>query len=171
VRRYAEGPGRTLGVSIMPARGYGFDKYRPTPKNCIGAPREQCHLTESPVAGRFMAFCADYWREVSQRAWLASPNAPGSLSLFEGRHVELAEHVTRERLIEKLQGQFGPVWRWRTAPGWHDYGDALTMCFVGAAWGGIGTTAGAGHPPPASRPRYVETRRCKVRRAESHWDA
>ena len=142
VSRYASGPGRTLGVQIAPARGYNFDKYRPTPKNCIGAPREQCHLTESPVAGRFLAFNACFWREVSQRAWLASPNAPGSISLPEGRHFEFAEHVTREKLLEKLQGQFGPVWRWRTAPGWHDWGDAVTMLFVGAAWNGIGTGAG-----------------------------
>jgi hypothetical protein len=159
VRRFAEGPGRTMGVPIMPARGFNFDKYRPTPKNCIGHPREQCHLTESPVAGRFLAFNSCFWREVSQRAWLAMPNAPGSLSLFEGRHVEIAEHVTRERLIEKLQGQFGTVWRWRTAPGWHDYGDAVTMCYVGAAWGGIGT--GGAMPAPVRR-RYVERRKCRV---------
>ncbi len=156
VRRYVEGPGRTLGVSVLAARGFNFDKYRPTPANCIGAPREQCHLTESPVSGRFLAFNACYWREVSQRAWLATPNAPGSLSLFEGRHSEFAEQVTRERLLEKLQGQYGPVWRWRTGPGWHDYGDAVTMCYAGAAWGGIGT-AGA-LPAPARRQRNYRHR-------------
>jgi hypothetical protein len=143
VRRYLDGPGRTLGIPVMAARGYGFDKYRPTPKNCIGAPREQCHLAESPIAGRFLAFNADYWREISQRAWLGTPNAPGSLSLFAGRHVEFAEQVCREKLLEKLIGQYGAVWRWATAPGWHDYGDAVTLNYVAAAWSGIGTTSAA----------------------------
>jgi hypothetical protein len=148
VRRYIEGPGRTVGLQIIMARGYAADKYRPSPRNVIGQAREGCHLTESPVAGRFLAFNADHWREVGQKAWLATPNAPGSLSLFEGRHVEFAEQVTRERLMEKLQGQYGPVWRWHVQPGWHDYGDAVTMCYVGAAWGGgIGTT-GAEAPKP-----------------------
>ncbi|OGV61310.1 MAG: hypothetical protein A2498_00885 [Lentisphaerae bacterium RIFOXYC12_FULL_60_16] len=158
VKRYIEGPGRTLGIPTIAARGYSADRYRPTPKNCIGAPRENCHLTESPIAGRFLAFNADAWREVSQRAWLASPNAPGSLSLFEGRHTEFAGQVTRERLVEKLHGQYGPVWRWVTAPGWHDYGDALTMCFVGAAWGGIGTTG----EHIVRRARPAPRRQCRV---------
>ncbi|MBU4212485.1 MAG: hypothetical protein KKD33_07870, partial [Verrucomicrobia bacterium] len=153
VKRYVEGPGRTLGIPLLSARGYGFDKYSPTPKHCIGAPREQCHLAESTISGRFVAFQADYWREVAQRAWLGTPNAPGSISLFDGaRHNEFAEHICREKLLEKLRGQYGPVWRWATAPGWHDFSDSLTMCFVAAAWSGIGT---AGPPIPRKRPQQV----------------
>ena len=153
VRRYVEGPGRTLGIPILPARGFSADKYRPTGKGTIGKPREQCHYTESAVAGRFLAFNSDYWREVSQRAWLASPNAPGSLSLFEGRHVEFSEQVTRERLLEKLRGEYGPVWRWHVQPGWHDFGDVVTLCYAGAAWGGIGTAGEAPRPPMRRRRR------------------
>jgi hypothetical protein len=174
VRRFCEGPGRALGFPVTPARGFNADKYRPDGRSTIGKPREQCHFTESAVVGRFLAFNSCYWREVCQRAWLATPNAPGSLSLFEGRHVELAEHVCREKLLEKLQGAFGPVWRWRTAPGWHDYLDALVMCYVGAAWGGIGTAGEAVLRPRRGanviiyRPSrgYVETRRCKVPRED-----
>jgi hypothetical protein len=140
VRKYLEGPGRTLGIQVMAARGYAADRYRPTPKNVIGRPREQCHYADSPIAGRFIAFNADYWREVGQRAWLGTAGAPGSISLFDGpRHSEFSEHICREKLLEKLHGQYGTVWRWATAPGWHDYGDAVTMCFVAGAWGGIGT--------------------------------
>ncbi len=166
VKRYVEGPGRLLGLQVMAARGYGFDKYRPTEKNCIGKPREQCHLAESPVAGRFVAFNADYWREVSQRAWLSTPNAPGSISLFDGaRHSEFAEQVTREKLLEKIKGQYGYIWRWVTAPGWHDYGDALTMCYVASAWAGIGTASAMGETSQAPiHKQYVEKRRCKVKR-------
>ena len=151
VKRYQDGPGRTLGIPILAARGYNAEKYRPFGKNVIGKPREGCHYTESPITGRYLAFNACYWREVSQRAWLATPNAPGSVSLYEGRHVEFAEQVTREHLLEKLQGDYGPVWRWRTAPGWHDFGDALTMAFVGAAWGGIGTSGEASSAKPKKK--------------------
>jgi hypothetical protein len=156
VKRFLEGPARTLGIPVMAARGFGADKYRPAGKGTIGAPREQCHLAESGIAGRFLAFCSDYWREVSQRAWLASPNAPGSLSLFDGmRHREFSEQVTREKLVEKLQGQYGPVWRWHVQPGWHDYGDVVTMLYAGAAWGGIGT-GGYVEPPKPTRKRYSQ---------------
>ncbi len=156
VRRYLDGPGRALGIPILPARGFNAEKYRPTGRGTIGRPREQCHFTESAVAGRFLAFNACYWREVSQRAWLASPNAPGSLSLPDGvRHDDFAEQVTRERLLEKLAGEYGPVWRWRTAPGPHDYGDVVTMAYVGAAWGGIGTGGETQRPQPATARVYV----------------
>ena len=160
VRRFIETAGRTIGIPCCMARGFSADKYRPYGKNVVGKPREQTHQTTSEVAGRFVAFNADYWREVSQRGWLATPGAPGSLSLFAGRHVEFAEQICREKLLEKLQGQYGPVWRWGTAPGWHDYGDAVTMCYVAACWQGVGTQAAA----PMRQRRYVETRKCKVQR-------
>jgi hypothetical protein len=160
VRRYIEGEARKLGIqTIVAARGHGFDRYRPTGKNVIGQPREQCHHAETLVVGHFIAFNACYWREISQKAWLGTPNAPGSISLFEGRHLEFAEHITRPKLVEKLRGQYGWVWRWHTAPGWHDYQDAVTMCYVAAAWAGIGTAG-----PPKVRKKYKETRKCKVSR-------
>lgn len=152
VRRYVDGPARTLGMPLAPARGFNADRYRPRGRGTIGRPREQCHLTESAVAGRFLAFNACYWREISQRAWLGSPNAPGSLSLCDGaRHTEFSEQVTRERLLEKLRGEFGFHWRWHSQPGWRDYGDAVTMCYVGAAWSGIGTTGSVPQRAPVVR--------------------
>ncbi len=152
VRRYVTGPGRTLGFPIMAARGFAATKYRPAGAGTIGAPREGCHFAESAIAGRFLAWNADLWREVSQRAFLASPNAPGSCSLFEGsRHRDFAEQVTREKLVEKLFGEFGPVWRWHSTPGRHDYGDALSMCYAGPAFSGIGTQGTT--PRPARRAR------------------
>lgn len=159
-RRYVDGPARQLGLNAIVARGFSADKYRPGGKGTIGKPREGCHYTESAM-GRFVAWNADYWREISQRAWLGTPGAPGAVSLFDGaRHSEFADQVTREKLIEKLRGQFGPVWRWHTQPGWHDYGDAMAMAYMGAAWGGIGTTQAAQAPAG----RYIERRKCKFQR-------
>ncbi len=161
VKRFIEGPARTIGVQTMAARGYAGDRYRPQNKTTIGAPREGCHLAEGTVTGRFLAWHADYWREVSQRGWLAEPNAPGSLSLFEGRHTDFAQQVTREKLIDKLKARDGSfVWRWHSAPGRHDYGDCVSMTYAGAAWSGIGTTGEA--PAVRKRKRYVEKRKCKI---------
>ena len=158
VRRYIEGPGRTCGVRVISFLGFDSNRYRPTPKNVIGKPREFCHMGHTEHSGRFIAANSDYWREVSQRAWLGTPGAPGSLSLHEGQHYEFAEQVTRVKLVEKLIGKYGAVWRYETAPGWHDWSDAVHMAYVAAVWCGIGTQGVA----PAPRRKYVEQRKARV---------
>lgn len=144
VRRYVEGPGRTLGMQVMSAKGFHGScnakaRYQPTARFLIGRPREQCHMSEGPVLGRFVAFNACYWREVWQKAWLAAPGNIGGLDLFAGRHREFAAQLTREQLAQKINTPLGPIWDWRSEPGRHDFGDAVSLCYVGAAWGGIGT--------------------------------
>jgi hypothetical protein len=159
VRRYLEGPGRTIGVQVMAARGFNHAKYKPYGVQIIGRPREQCHLSEAVVVGRFIAFNTCFWREVSQKAWLSSPDAPGSLSLYQPaaghHHRDFAEQVTVERLLSKkpheITGQ--PQWEYAKPFARHDYGDALTMCYVAAAWGGIGT--GGDTKPVAKAPARV----------------
>jgi len=153
VKRYIEGPARELNIPVMACRGYQHSRYRPSGASTIGQPREQCHHAKTEISGHFIAFNVCYWREVSQRGWLASPNSPGSLSLPVGHHGEFADQVTRERLIEKLHGNTGTVWIWHTAPGWHDWGDCLYMCYVGAAWSGIGTGGRVTIQRKARRPR------------------
>ena len=86
-----------------------------------------------------MVFHADYWREAAQRAWLGSPGAPGGVTLFAGRHNDFAEEICREQLQGKGMVGGEMLWNWHTQPGPHDYGDVLTMCYVAAAWQGIGT--------------------------------
>ena len=158
VRRFIEGPGRTCGVTVVMARGSAAEKYRPTGMNVIGTPREQTHQSESTVSGRFCAFSADYWREIAQRSWLGKPGSPGGLSLYEGRHTAFAEQVCGDRLLEKVQGTYGPIWRWVRVPGtWNDWGDAVTMCYVGAVWQGVGTQGMVQRPQ-----QYVERRKCKM---------
>jgi hypothetical protein len=153
VRLYVEGPGRKVGMPVMPARGYPHSKYKPTGKNVVGKPGEQMHLTDTNITGRFLAFNACYWREVQQKAWLPTPNAPGSISLYEGRHLEIATQISREKLMEKFRGQHGTLWNWHTAPGKHDYCDSATMCYVGAAWHGIGTWERSRRAPRRKRTR------------------
>jgi hypothetical protein len=80
---------------------------------------------------------------------------PGSLTLCAGKHEDFAAQICREQLKGKADLGAGMRWEWHTNPsGPHDYGDALTMCYVAAAWGGIGTGGQRKTPPPpTSRPR------------------
>ena len=137
-------------IACCLARGYGGMNYRPQSKGLIGKPREQCHAVQWQTC-RGLAWNADYWKELAQRAWLGSVDSPGSISLFRGHHHDFAAQIVREKLLEKLQGKAGPVWRWQALPGWHDYGDALAQCYAGAAFAGIGTMS-AGEPVKTSKP-------------------
>lgn len=159
VMRYVRaGEGRDMPFRIYVARGYPADRYKPYGKFVIGTAREQCHLTEWP-SGRGIAFNADYWREIMQRAWLAEIGQPGGMSLYAGDHRDYAEQICREKLREKLQGSSGIFYKWDTAPGWHDDGDAMTMCYVGASFErGIGPGSASGsnkQQTPAPRRQRV----------------
>jgi hypothetical protein len=133
VMRYVKnGEGRDMPFRIYVARGFSEDRYKPYGKWVIGEPRDHVHLTEWP-SGRGLAFSADYWREIMQRAWLADIGQPGGMSTY-GDPRELAEHICRERLLEKVQGNTGTFYKWATLPGKHDLGDGLVMCYVGAAY-------------------------------------
>ena len=136
---------KRLGIPIIPAWGVDFTKYRPFGKYIVGKPREQCHLWEWPT-GQGIAWNVDYWREIAQRAWLGSVGAPGACSIFNGRHREFADHICRWKLVERIEGKSGMFWKWSTAPGWHDYGAAYYMTFVGAAMKGIGTSGEVARP-------------------------
>ena len=138
--RFTNEYSKTLGVQIIPAWGVDYTKYRPYGKGMVGQPREMCHVWEWPT-GRGLAWNVDYWREIAQRSWLGSVGAPGACSLFLGRHNEFAEHICRWKLIGKVDDpKLGTFWKWNTAPGWHDYGAAFYMCFIGAAFSGLMTS-------------------------------
>jgi hypothetical protein len=128
------------GIAAMAVTGRGAKNYRPYGKTVIGQPREQCHMAMDAKRRKWMAFNADYWREVSQRAWLGSLGAPGSCSLPAGTgHREFAEQCCREPLHGKADVGGQMVWIYGRQPGPHDFGDCLYMAFAGAAWQGIGT--------------------------------
>jgi len=129
-------------LTCKPAEGWPFSKYRPNNKTRIGQPFELCHEAADVVDGhrvRWLAWHADHWREIAQRAFTCEPGTPGSVTLPAGHHREFAQQVVSEQLDAK--GDFGGVltWRWTTLPGSHDYLDALAMAYMGAASLGIGT--------------------------------
>jgi len=148
VRRYADTTGRKCGMQIILCRGMDGRRYRPGFK-AIGHPREQCHMTEWPQIGRGLAWNADYWKEVMQRAWLGDIGKPGSCSLFRGDHRGFAEQIWRERLMGKEVVAGVPVHVFARVSGRHDYGDAMAQSYALAAYGGIGTTGEQEQPQKA----------------------
>lgn len=160
VIRFAANSIRACGLQAIACTGRGAKNYRPYGKTVLGTPREQCHMSMDAHRRRWVAFNADYWRERAQKSWTGSVGAPGSCSLPRGQHRDFAEQICREQLQGKADIGGSTVWVWNTAPGPHDYGDAMTMCFMGAAFaGGIGT----GGARFATAPRaYRETRRPRV---------
>jgi hypothetical protein len=153
--KFANESRRVCGIQAIPCTGRGARNYRPYGKSVLGRPREQCHMAVDQRGRKWVAWNTDYWREIAQTAWTGSVGAPGACNLPNGHHREFAEQICREQLRgkEEIGGQM--VWVWDTAPGNHDYGDVMSMCYMGAAWGGIGTAG------PVQRQR--KPKRQKVR--------
>jgi hypothetical protein len=142
VTRFAGESARACGIPAMAFTGRGTKNYRPTGRTLDGRPGEGWHACLDRKDGRlirWVAWHADYWREIAQRAWLGEAGAPGSVTLPAGNHGEFARQVSAERLAWK--GDQGGVtgWRWVTQPGKRDFGDAMAQGYAAAAWGGIGT--------------------------------
>jgi hypothetical protein len=162
VLRFVSDCPRLCGLNAIGATGKSSKAYRPFGKNVIGQPREGCHIRSDVVNGRprkWMAWNADYWREIAQRAWLGAVGSPGSCSLFVGSHHEFAGQIAREQYMGKADIGGQMIWNWHTQPGKHDYGDCMAMCYVGAALIGIGTGGFA-----SVAKKYIERRKPKVQR-------
>jgi len=124
------------GFPVLAARGYASNKYSPTTRGTIGKPREECHVSKSQK-GQFIAFNADFWREVMQKAWLPEQGSPGGISIFGSKaemHRDFADEICCEYLLEKVIGERYTLYKWGYAVGGrNDYGDAVYGCYVGAA--------------------------------------
>ena len=135
---FAANSQRICGIESVCMFGRGWKTYRPTSKykNVIG---EQCHKVIENRMRQWILFNADYWREIAQKGWTGSPGAPGSCSLPAGKHDDFIQQICREQLRGKDDVGGKTVWVWDTAPGPHDFGDCMTMAYVGAVLRGIGT--------------------------------
>ena len=161
--RYATIPLPSSTCIAIPAEGWPHQAYRPTHKTAIRA-FEGCHMARDRVEQQvvsWLAWDSDWFNLQQLRAWLAAPGAPGSCILYAGHHDgEFLNQITTRAFVGMVQKHSGPVYDWARQPGNDDYGDCLAMCRVGAAYYGIGTGG------QVARKKYVETRKCKVRR----WD-
>ena len=144
VLRFCNDSFRLCGLNAIPATGRASKSYKPWGKNVITI-REQCHMRWDIGEGRrrkWLAWHADHWREIAQRAWLGEVGSPGSCSIYKGNHGEFAEQICRETLMGKADVGGTMFWNWHTQPGKHDFGDCMAMCYAGSAWQGIGANAG-----------------------------
>jgi hypothetical protein len=108
------------GVPIIPVRGFSSDQYRPG-QGLIGEPGYLCHMTAAKTGGQYLALSSCGCREYCQRALLAQPLTPGSLSFWgqDSREIyDLAESCAGPRLAQKWLHKTG-TWHYR----WEDHGE------------------------------------------------
>jgi len=142
VIRFARESSNLCGIPAHGFTGRGAKQYKPWGKTVSGALREQCHgCLDRKFARhiRWVAWNADYWKEVAQRAWLGEIGSPGSVSLYEGTHSIFSAQVCGDKLIGKgdVGGQM--FWNYHRQPGRNDFGDAMAQGYALAAYEGIGT--------------------------------
>lgn len=161
VLRFCAESAKLCGIQATPMTGRGARNYKPFGKSIVGKPREYCHMASDVRGRKWIAWHADYWREVAQRGWTGSIGAPGSCSLPTGNHRDFCEQICRETL--KGKGEIGGAmqWVWNTQPGRHDFGDVMAMLYALAAWHGIGTAGSIVRRAP--QPRRV----CRVPLSEN----
>lgn len=144
-----------LPFRTVPTRGYAANKYYVRKATLVAAPQEQCHVTQSPN-GNYLAFNADYWREIAQRSFLGIMGSPGTTTLYKAdprQHTWLADHICAEKLRNKYRTDQGLRWEWVLRPGQkNDLLDAFVGCFVLAAWSGLSTSGKVHQNRPSNRP-------------------
>lgn len=147
VIRFAEQSTQLCGIRAMGFTGRGAKNYRQYGKTAIKSQRrEQCHGCIDRKQGhiiKWVAWNADYWKEIAQRAWLGDAAAPGAVTLFDGKHYDFAAQVCADKLLGKgeIGGQM--LWNFVRVPGKNDFGDAMAQGYAATAYQGIGTSGGA----------------------------
>jgi len=141
VKNFTTVSGHICGLVSIACFGAGWRDFRPRTsyaKTC--RPGEELYFAQNSSRDQWLRYNADYWREVSQRGWTGEPGSPGSCSLPAGKHSEFADQVCREQLTGKAEVGGRTVWVWNTVPSQpHDFGDAMHMAYMGAAYSGYGT--------------------------------
>lgn len=128
---------RAGGAFVVWSKGFDSRHYSrnhhekaKTTEGCRAA--EECH-TWLTANGRYLAFNADYWREVSQSSFLAAPLSPSSSSLWgtdPDAHWDYAAEVAAEVLEAKASDvRYGDVWKWRKT-GENHFGDTHAGCLA-----------------------------------------
>jgi len=149
-----------LPMRVIPVRGSPAQKYR-VQRDCkrFG---EGWHLATWERKGQVVVIDADYWLEATQRAFLAAPGNPGSISLYkapEREHRRYGDEICGERLIEHIRGQTGDFYKWANVPGVrNDLLDATKYARAGLAALGMGNGAApvAAKQAPRKRGSGVE---------------
>ena len=143
VGRFSDQSAILTGIPSLAFTGRGARNYRQYGKTMVPAQRrEQCHGCIDRKQGRvirWVAWNADYWKEMAQRAWLGDIGAPGAVTLYEGKHAELANQICGDKLLGKGEVGGQMIWNFTRVPGRNDFGDAMAQCYAVSAFQGIGT--------------------------------
>ena len=124
--------------SVLPDRGTAATKYRVPRdrKKLIGKPFNQAHLERGPL-GVHLRHESDYWRMVTQKAFLLRPGVSGSLSLWgddPAVHRDYAHEVCGEKLINFVPAEPNDMYQWHQIPGQaNDQLDSTVGCLAGAS--------------------------------------
>jgi len=132
--------GHRFGCPVLPSRGRAHHKFRmPSDKKKRGFVNAYLDVWKS--LGRVIIHDACVWRERVQRGIMAPEGSPGAIRIWGGRderHSTLAQHLCSEKLLEKLVGETGEVYKWMRVPGLQNHLlDCLTGCAVCASVEGL----------------------------------
>lgn len=133
VAKACDGLNAALGAKICGwSKGFNWRGYRPgkAPPEARG---EFCHVSTDGKYGPFLAFHADYWREIAQTAFMNAPLTPSSCSFWGDdkiAHYDFAAETCAEELVAKFTRPDNLTqWDWKkTGP--NHYGDVAYGCMV-----------------------------------------
>lgn len=132
--------GQRFPCRVIPSRGRAHHQFNmPNPK--------QKRITQNAFLdiwkglGAVVVHDACVWRERFQRAVMLPTGEPGSFELYGKpgtRHRELATQFASERLVEKLAGTTGEMYKWTRVPGTRNHFlDCGVGCMVAATLEGL----------------------------------
>ena len=104
-------------ANTLAAKGYDSAHYWTGAKSVVAIGRD-CDLRKTLDGRLYAAQNSDAWKEFVQGGLLAEPLTPGSVSLWGNdprEHATLANHLTAEKLSEKINTAKGVVYRWQTS--------------------------------------------------------
>jgi hypothetical protein len=150
--------GRRWGCPVMPSRGRAHHRFR-MPKEKKARTFVNAYLDTWKSLGRVIIHDACVWRERIQKGLTAPLGSPGSIRIWgqkNDRHPQLARQLCGERLIEKLVGETGEIYKWYLVPG---AGNHWLDCAVGC-----GVAASIEGLKPAQQAKQKSSNRRKKKR-------
>jgi phage terminase large subunit GpA-like protein len=125
---------------VMPSRGRAHHMFKlPDPRK--RRVFQNAYLDIWKGLGPVVVHDACIWRERFQRGLSTGQGGPGCVDIYgtaDMLHREFATQLTSERLIEKLSGASGEVFKWTRVPGTHNhYLDCAVGCMVAATVEGL----------------------------------
>lgn len=125
-------------------RGRSYKQYKPARQDKLIGKEGNNLFVQKGIQGEEIVHNSDYWRMVTQKAFLLSPGQPGSISLWGDKssiHEDISYEICSEKLV-KYSAQLN-MYEWhKQVNERNDKLDALVGCYVGASSLGGSITGG-----------------------------